>query len=305
MTSWPNLPAPSDAVERRASPVVVTYPVERLPPVDVDFYGRVREGMTLLSEVIIPPRDGHAFRVGKGQIFRIVSVEGPQVGDLNLWNADDLSERFFSGKTRALHATHVTSGNRLWSNLPYLRPMATITADTLGWYGFDADGAGIHDVIGTRCDPYTNRLLNGADYHHCCHSNLSRALAAAAGLPVKEAELHVHDVLNVFMCTGFTKDTHQYFMKASPVRPGDYIEFFSEIDLLCALSACPGGDCGSSHSSDAQACYPLKLEVYQPRAGTLSGWSEPIRNAYPRPIAPLPIVARTSGTSGEGSLLFR
>ena len=46
--------------------------------------------------------------------------------------------------------------------------------------------------------------------------------------------------MNVFMCTGYTRDTHQYFMKASPVRPGDFIEFFAEIDLLAALSACPG-----------------------------------------------------------------
>jgi hypothetical protein len=56
--------------------------------------------------------------------------------------------------------------------------------------------------------------------------------------------------MNVFMCTGYTRDTHQYFMKASPVRPGDFIEFFAEIDLLVALSACPGGDCGASHSDD-------------------------------------------------------
>jgi uncharacterized protein YcgI (DUF1989 family) len=91
--------------------------------------------------------------------------------------------------------------------------MATITHDTLGWYGFDADGAGIHDVIGTRCDPYTNQLLKGSDYHHCCHSNLSRALAKEMNISVQEAEFHVHDVLNVFMCTGFTRDTHQYFMK--------------------------------------------------------------------------------------------
>jgi uncharacterized protein YcgI (DUF1989 family) len=98
--------------------------------------------------------------------------------------------------------------------------MATITHDTLGWYGWDADGGGVHDVIGTRCDPYTNRLLSGTDYHYCCYySNLSRALAAARGLDVREAELVVHDVMNVFMCTGFTRHTHQYFMKASPVRP--------------------------------------------------------------------------------------
>ncbi len=141
----------------------------------------------------------------EGHFFRIVSIEGPQVGDLNLWNAGDLSERFFSGKTRALHATHLTTGDRLWSNLPHLRPMATITHDTLGWYGFDEDGAGVHDVIGTRCDPYTHRLLSGGDYHYCCHSNLSRALGTALGQPARAVEHHVHDVFNVFMCTGFTR----------------------------------------------------------------------------------------------------
>ena len=47
---------------------------------------------------------------------------------------------------------------RLWSNFPHLRPMATITADTLDWYGIDKYGGSVHDVIGTRCDPYTNNL---------------------------------------------------------------------------------------------------------------------------------------------------
>ena len=55
------------------------------------------------------------------------------MGDLNLWNADDISERFYSSKTRQFHATHLSTGDRLWSCFPFLRPMATITADTLGW----------------------------------------------------------------------------------------------------------------------------------------------------------------------------
>ena len=50
-----------------------------------------------------------------GHFFRIDSIEGPQVGDLNLWNAHDLNERFYSGKTRALHGTHLSTGDRLWS----------------------------------------------------------------------------------------------------------------------------------------------------------------------------------------------
>jgi uncharacterized protein YcgI (DUF1989 family) len=66
------------------------------------------------------------------------------------------------------------------------------------------------------------------------------------------------------------------------VRPGDFIEFFAEIDLLGALSACPGGDCGAEHSSDMAACYPLKVEVFKPADGSLAGWQPPHRNAYPR-----------------------
>ena len=282
MTKSADTAAPPDAATRRKAKPVVVYSVDQLPPFDAAFYDAARTGMTKVSELIVPPREGRAFEVPAGHVFRIVGVEGPQVGDLNLWNAHDLTERFFSGKTRALHATHVTTGARLWSTLPYLRPLATITHDTLGWYGWDEDGAGVHDVIGTRCDPYTNMLLKGTEYHHCCHSNLTRALAAERKLPLPEAELHVHDVLNVFMCTGFTRDTHQYFMKASPVRPGDFIELFAEIDLLAALSACPGGDCGASHSDDVARCYPLKVEIWRPKEAALAGWRSPLRNAYSR-----------------------
>ncbi len=277
-----NAVEPPDAADRRAVAPVIVYPPEALERADLAAYRRARADARKIAEVVVAPREGGTFRAGAGQFFRITSIEGPQVGDLNLWAADNLAERFFSGKTRALHGTHVGTGDRLWSCLPYLRPMATIVGDTLGWYGFDEWGGGVHDVIGTRCDPYTHRLLSGGEYHHCCHSNLTRALARATGLPPQEAELHVHDVLNVFMCTGFTRDTGQYFMKASPVRPGDHIEFFAEIDLLGALSACPGGDCSATHSSDAAACHPLLVEVFEPAHGALAGWSPPAVNGYSR-----------------------
>jgi uncharacterized protein YcgI (DUF1989 family) len=281
MTTDPFMP-PADAAARRAKPAVVVYPSDTLAPPDMAMMSAARVSLTKIDELLVPPREGGSFRVPKGHFFRIVSVDGPQVGDLNLWNAHDLSERFFSGKTRALHATHVTTGDRLWSTLPALRPMATITHDTLGWYGWDADGGGIHDVIGTRCDPYTHRLLGGDPYHHCCHSNLSRALGKATGKPAREVEHLVHDVLNVFMCTGFTRDTHQYFMKASPVRPGDFIEFFAEIDLLGAVSACPGGDCGATHSSDIAVCHPLKVEIFATDPALLKGWKAPEPAPYDR-----------------------
>lgn len=274
--------APTDADARRAVAPVICYPTETLPVPDLALYGAARAGAAKVAEVIVAPREAATFRAASGQVFRISCIEGPQVGDLNLWNARDLSERFYSGKTRALHGTHVSTGARLWSSFPYLRPMATIIADSLGWYGIDQYGASVHDVIGTRCDPYTGQLLNGTQYHHCCHSNLTRALADALGLNLAKAEAHVHDVLNVFMCTGFTRDTGQYFMKASPARPGDYLEFFAEIDLLGALSACPGGDCSAGHSSDAAACHPLLVEVFAPAEGALAGWRSPPVNGYDR-----------------------
>ncbi len=273
---------PADADARRKVEPVICYEVDSLPAVDVAMYQKACESAQSVSEHIAPPRDAVTFEVPAGSFFRIHSIEGSQVGDLNLWNAHDLNERFFSGKTRQLHASHVTTGDRLWSNLPGMRPMATITHDSLEWYGWDEYGGGVHDVIGTRCDPYTNHMLKQTNYHYCCHSNLTRALAAAKGLSLEEAEPHVHDVLNVFMCTGFTKDTYQYFMKASPVRPGDYIEFFAEMDLLGALSACPGGDCSASHSDDATPCFPLRVEVLKPADGTLPGWQPALPSGYDR-----------------------
>lgn len=271
---------PADAAHRRAIAPVICYPTETLPRLPDAQAARAREAWQKVDEVVVPPREAASFKVQAGQAFRISSVDGPQVGDLNLWNLTNFSERFYSGKTRALHGTHVTTGDRLWSSFPALRPMATILADSLDWYGMDGFGGSVHDVIGTRCDPYTHNLLAGGQYHHCCHSNLTRAFADATGASLAEAEHHVHDVLNVFMCTGFTRDTGQYFMKASPVLPGDHLDFLAEIDLLGALSACPGGDCSAEHSSDSAACYPLLVEVFE--TALTPDWVTPPLNGYDR-----------------------
>lgn len=282
MKNAPQNQAPSDAQTRKAVEPVICYPTDTLPAYDPAIFAEARAGMSLVDEVVIAPRDADTIEVPAGHFMRIVCPEAPQVGDLNLWNLHDLHERFFSGKTRALHGTHVSTGDRLWSNLPYLRPLATVVWDTLDWYGWDEFGGGVHDVIGTRCDPYTNKLLSNDNYHYCCHSNLTRALTKKTGMSLDEAEPHIHDVLNVFMCTGFTKDTKQYFMKASPVRSGDYLEMFAEIDLLAGLSTCPGGDCGAKHSSEEAVCAPLKIEVYKPQNGTLDRWRPPSVSKYSR-----------------------
>jgi uncharacterized protein len=236
----------------------------------------------LVQELIIPPRDARSWKVPAGGLFRIICSHGPQVADMNCWGTDELPrERFYSAKTRAIHATHLSTGNSLWSNFPYLRRLATIVHDTIQ-YGYDDDGAGVHDVIGTRCDPYTHHLMSHGDNdcHVCCHSNLTRQ-AVRDGL----TEDDVHDVLNVFMCTGFTKDTHQYFTKPSPVQIGDYLEFIAETNLLVSASTCPQGDvsiaCGDGNAEPQ--CFPLTVQVYElndPQLLTSAGWHPSVVNGY-------------------------
>ncbi len=252
---------PKDINIRVGAKPVICYPNNNIND-NLAILHEARKHLKQIDEVIVHPRDAKTFNVKLGNFFRIESVDGPQVGDLNLFNAENLDEKFYSGKTRALYGTHVSVGDKMLSSFPYLRSLATITWDTLDWYGYDKDGASVHDVIGTRCDPYTSKLISDKDYHYCCHSNLTRALVTEKNIKPEDAEKIVHDVLNVFMLTGFTNDTKQYFMKSSPVRPGDYLELFAETNLLGVLSACPGGDCGSEHSSDKAKCYPLKVSIW-------------------------------------------
>ena len=269
---------PLDALDRTNKDLVISYPVEKKKSNNLKILLEERKKIDLINEIIIPPRDARCFTVKAGQFFRIECFEGSQVGDLNLFNADNLNEKFYSGKTRALYGTHLSVGDRMYSNFPYLRSMATISWDSLDWYGFDNDGASVHDVIGTRCDPYTLKLLSGNDYHYCCHSNLLRALIKEKGIDMNKAENLIHDVLNVFMCTGFTNDTKQYFMKASPSRKGDYLEFYAETNILGILSACPGGDCSESHSSDQAKCFPLKVSIWQNKSENKKQFTSNISN---------------------------
>jgi hypothetical protein len=53
------------------------------------------------------------------------------------------------------------------------------------------------------------------------------------------------------------------------------LEFVAEIDLLGALSACPGGDCSTKHSSDGAGCYLLLIEVFAAQKKTR--WQDGVR----------------------------
>lgn len=245
-------------------------------PIEHDLYRRLAEETErreLVDEFVVPMRSGRAWPVRAGQICRITCVEGPQVADFNAWHLHNPRERFWAARTRQIHSSHLTDFDRLWSTLPYLRPMLTIIRETVK-YGEDEDGGKCHDLLGTRCDPYVNKILTGDEFDLHCHSNLTRAI-----LPYRLTELDVHDVLNIFQVTGLDEDG-RYFMKPSPAKQGDYFEFLAEIDLLVAISTCPGGDLsvplwGPDAGDPLPTCKPLGVEVWDVESELLDGWESP------------------------------
>ncbi|CAI6031646.1 hypothetical protein V2G26_002269 [Clonostachys chloroleuca] len=283
---------PASDAERLANRKPIPKPVPAYLPssdasplkVNRELYDRLREApRVLIEEFTLPIRSGKAWKAPAGSIVKISTPEGPQVGDLNIWNFHNPRERFWASRTKQLHASHVSTYDRLWSNLPYMRPLATIIKDTLSWYGEDEHGGRVHDLLGTRCDPYINTVLSGGQYNYQCHSNLTRAV-----IPYGLNEQDVHDVINIFQVTGLDEQG-RYFMNPSPAEPGDHLEFLAEQDLLMALSTCPGGDLslwgfGEDNEEEMiKCCRPLKVEVFRLADDNLletSGWAPAEKSAY-------------------------
>lgn len=103
-------------------------------PCNKDFYQTVAKtaendgARKTVESFVIPIRSGKAWVVKAGQVCRISTPEGPQVGDFNVWNLHNPRERFWAARTRQLQQSHVKLFDRLWSCLPYLRPLITVTA---------------------------------------------------------------------------------------------------------------------------------------------------------------------------------
>lgn len=248
--------------------------------VDKAFYAQLAGNQArpaLVDRLTIESRSGGAWVVRAGQICRITTVEGPQAGDLNVWSLANPRERFWAARTRMLEGTHVTAFSRLWSCRPYHRPMLTFIRDTLPTEPSELGGR-CHDLLGTGCDPFIWKLMNGTDFDRTCYNNLARAIA-----PFHLTEFDVHDVVNLFMRTRLDA-AGMYVMEPVPAEAGDFIEFFAEIDLLCALSSCPAGDIsvphlGPSHGDPVSTCRPLGVEVFEVAPRLIEGWrpAEPVQ----------------------------
>ena len=98
MKKNPQSKEPKNANYFRENKPVIAYPTDNLPLPNLSHYQLMREKMVMVDKLVVPPREAATFTVSAGNFFRIVSTEGPQVGDLNLWNRDNLDEHFYVEK---------------------------------------------------------------------------------------------------------------------------------------------------------------------------------------------------------------
>ncbi|HXP78075.1 MAG TPA: urea carboxylase-associated family protein [Stellaceae bacterium] len=203
----------------------------------------------LVNSIEIPSRTGRAVRVAQGQVVRVRCHQGPQVADLIAFNADDTREKFWQARTRIVHGGHLCVGDQLWSIPPWTRPMMTMITDTVE-HGELADGARSHDLLFCRCDARLYELVHKrTDTHANCNDNLAGAIA-----PFGLGAGDVHDPFNIFMTTGLNRSGKPFYLP-SDAKKGDYVDVLAEMNVLVAISACPGGSSG-------QQSYPLMVDIF-------------------------------------------
>ncbi|MEM7687495.1 MAG: urea carboxylase-associated family protein [Pseudomonadota bacterium] len=191
----------------------------------------------------IDPRSGVAFALTKGATLRVCDPDGGQVSDLLAFNADDVREVISNGRTFDYEETiKLTKGNTLWSNRS--NRMLTITTDTVG----------CHDFLLTPCSKGTfKHFYPDKPLHHGCHGNLSGALAPYGIEPDS-----IPTAFNIFMNVPVDTNTGKLRVDPPTTKPGDYIDFRAEMDLIIGLTSC------SAYASNGGTFKPIDYEIDAP-----------------------------------------
>jgi len=92
----------------------------------------------------------------------------------------------------------------------------------------------------------------------CCHAN---GIDAVSPFGLRESEI-LHDNFMVFQ-PSFIRPCGSVDSVPTQGEPGDYVEFFADIDLIVAVSACPVGDYAVPMTEpDKIMARPLGFEIY-------------------------------------------
>ena len=175
---------------------------------------------------VVPAGEPFMRRVAKGQVLRILDLEGNQAVDTLFYNADDTEERYDANNTiRGQSNVYLTAGTTLLSNEG--NPMLTITADTCGR----------HDTLGGACSAESNTVRYALEkrHMHACRDSFLLALAEYDhGMSKRDLPSNI----NFFMNVPVTPEGGLTFEDGISAA-GRYVELRADMDVLVLISNCP------------------------------------------------------------------
>ncbi|MFV8819784.1 urea amidolyase associated protein UAAP2 [Haliea sp. E17] len=166
-------------------------------------------------------------RVNRGQVLRILDLEGNQAADTLFYSADTPAERYSAMDTvREQGNVYLTSGSVLRSNLN--QPMLEIIADTCGR----------HDTLGGACATESNTVRYSLEKRcmHACRDSWMLALAEHPEYGLDKRDIG-HNI-NFFMNVPITEEGGLTFADGISA-PGKYVEMRACMDVLVLISNCP------------------------------------------------------------------
>jgi urea carboxylase-associated protein 1 len=169
---------------------------------------------------------GFSKTLAKGQIFRIVDLEGNQAVDTLFYDAFDATNRYSAVDTiREQGNVYLTTGTKLFSTDGDV--LLTIVADTCGR----------HDTLGGACAAESNQVRYALDKRHMHNCRDSFLLEIQRNLAHMSKRDITHNI-NFFMNVPLTPDGKLTFEDGISA-PGRYVELRAERDVTVLISNCP------------------------------------------------------------------
>lgn len=177
----------------------------------------------VVEDSVIPARAPWSRVVAKGEMLRIIDLEGRQAVDFLAYSADDYEDRYAAADTMKINRTGIflTTGTVLYT--VRCNPLFTIVADTCG----------CHDTIGGCCSAELNRFRYGKENEPGCRENFLSELARY-GMGPKDIVANVNFFMHVPVGPDGDMD-----MGPGISKPGDHVDLWAEMDVLAVISNCP------------------------------------------------------------------
>ena len=180
---------------------------------------------TVIEDTVVPARAPWSAKVAKGQTLRLIDLEGQQAIDFLCFGVEPHEgqvERYHMPNTIKIPKNILLGeGTVLYSQ--FARPMMTITQDSCGG----------HDTIFGCCSFRVDQVRYGKHNAECCQRNFEREMATHGLGPE-----HVVANANFFMNVPVASDGHAEITD-SQSKPGDYVDFTADMDVIAVLSNCP------------------------------------------------------------------